>query len=143
VKSAFLLYFQPMVRRRMIKLTALFVVAFICLNAGGAMCVAYCQTFNVTAEPEHCPLKKLSNHCDKANESDLSAAASIGTGESDCCTMTVSFLAESWLASTFRDQTSASLKGSRLVLIIAALLHLTGASTASSTGSSRFRAYSA
>lgn len=72
------------------KATALFVIAFICLNAGGTMCVAYCQTFDIAAEPEHCPLKKLSEHCDKGEANTHSVA---NTGEFDCCPMTVSFFA--------------------------------------------------
>jgi hypothetical protein len=83
-----------MVRRRAaIKITALFVIAFICLNAGGAMCIGYCQTFDITAEPEHCPLKKLSEHCDKTGETDHSYTSLVSGSEIDCCPMAVSFFA--------------------------------------------------
>src|SRR5687767_13736630 len=73
-----------------VRLTALFVVAFICLNAGGAMCVAYCQSFDVAAEEEHCPLKKLSEHCDGADDDQKPFAASFVSHSADCCPMTVS-----------------------------------------------------
>ena len=73
-----------------IRFLALFVVAFICLNAGGALCVGYCQTFEVAAEEaEHCPLKKATHHCDTDKGS--TDAIAIGSNEMDCCPMTVSF----------------------------------------------------
>ena len=77
------------------KILALFVVAFVCLNAGGAVCVTYCQSFELAAdEAEHCPLKKTEDHCDKtaASEPDSDAIA-LGSDEFDCCPMTVSFFA--------------------------------------------------
>ena len=76
------------------KLTALFVTAFICLNAGGAFCVAYCQEFVAAAEAEHCPLQKKSEHCDKnkTRHSD-SNALDASNGEMDCCPLTVSLFA--------------------------------------------------
>ncbi len=45
------------------RLLSLFVVAFLCLNAGGLLCLAYCsQSFQ--AKADHCPLKKKdSAHC--------------------------------------------------------------------------------
>lgn len=76
-----------------IKLTALFLVAFVCLNAGGALCVGYCQSFDVKAETEHCPLQKLSDHCDKAQDNKNPSAAYLGYHSPDCCPMTVSFFA--------------------------------------------------
>ena len=75
------------------KLIAFFVVAFICLNAGGAMCVAYCQTFEFTPEPEHCPLKRLSGDCHKAKVDDRTLHFSAEGNNTDCCPMTVSFVA--------------------------------------------------
>jgi hypothetical protein len=79
--------------RQIRKLTSIFVVAFICLNAGGAVCVAYCQTFDIAAaESEHCPLKKISNDCDGDDEQASDSATVLGD-ELDCCPMTVSFFA--------------------------------------------------
>lgn len=77
-------------RRIQIKLFAVFVMAFVCLNASGAACVAYCETFEVTAETEHCPLKKLSEDCDKTNEP-TPQSISLDSHEIDCCPMSVSF----------------------------------------------------
>ncbi len=73
---------------------ALFVVAFVCLNAGGGACVAYCQTMAAAAETEYCPLKKKSKHCDKATDVvSESQASSLASYEFDYCPMTVSLLA--------------------------------------------------
>jgi hypothetical protein len=79
-----------------IKLVAAFVIAFVCMNAGGAVCVAYCQSFEIAAieAPEHCPLKKAGSHCDKAGEGeDKRDSIATQAGELDCCPMTVSFFA--------------------------------------------------
>ncbi len=79
-------------QRTHIRIAALFVVAFICLNAGGAACVAYCQTFDLATEPaDHCPLKKSSEHCDRENNGP--SFAELGSHDLDCCPMTVSFFA--------------------------------------------------
>lgn len=78
-------------KRVQTKVIALFVVAFICLNAGGAMCVAYCQTFDMAEESgDHCPLKKK-EHCD--SHSDNPSFATLNDHGLDCCPMTVSFFA--------------------------------------------------
>jgi hypothetical protein len=77
------------------KLIAVFLVAFVCLNAGGAMCVAYCQSAleKVSASTEHCPLKKKADHCDPDLTEEAGATAnSFGSNEIDCCPMTVSFI---------------------------------------------------
>ena len=46
---------------------SLFVVAFLCLNAGGVLCLTYCgQAFQ--AKADHCPLKKqAASHCPHSN----------------------------------------------------------------------------
>jgi hypothetical protein len=77
----------------LVRFIAIFVTAFICLNAGGAMCVAYCQGLGEPAETEHCPLQKASHHCDKAKAESDPSAESIGSHFDDCCPMTVSFFA--------------------------------------------------
>lgn len=72
---------------------ALFVTVFVCLNGAGAACVAYCQTMDEPRETaDHCPLRKLSEHCDKEGEESGPSIAVEG-GETDCCPMTVSFFA--------------------------------------------------
>jgi|SRR5687767_5679218 len=102
-----------------IKIIALFVVAFICLNAGGAMCVSYCQTFDAAGEGEHCPLKKTSEHCDGQSEhqSDL---ASLGSHNLDCCPMTVSFFAAPIEKSSFTFDSPAP----ALAQLTAGFVHL-------------------
>ncbi|HKP69540.1 MAG TPA: hypothetical protein VJV05_09665 [Pyrinomonadaceae bacterium] len=70
----------------------MFVVAFICLNAGGAVCVAYCQSMLQAADSaEHCPLKKTDSHCNKKSNLESDATA-IGGDEIFCCSVTVGFL---------------------------------------------------
>jgi len=72
---------------------ALFVTVFVCLNGAGAACVAYCQTMDAPEQTaDHCPLKKLSEHCDKAGGESRSQA-SAQSSDFDCCPMTVSFFA--------------------------------------------------
>ena len=78
------------------KLIAIFLVAFVCLNAGGALCVAYCQSSFEAAQEQkdHCPLTKKAGHCDPEQQMrDGNRFASIGSSEIDCCPMTVSFIA--------------------------------------------------
>lgn len=77
-------------KRAKTKIVALFVVAFICLNATGAVCVAYCRSFVIGTLTEHCPLEKTSKHCDKTKQGG-SHSISLGNVDSDCCPMTVSF----------------------------------------------------
>ena len=71
------------------RFTALFVVAFVCLNAGGVVCVAYCKGFDRKAEKEHCPLQKLSKHCNKVKDQ-YKGSNAINTPdcEMDCCPFT-------------------------------------------------------
>ena len=78
-----------------IRLLALFVIAFICLNAGGAVCVAYCQSFEVAVtEHDQCPLNQLENHSGKSENDEAGHdSVSADSGELDCCPMTVSFFA--------------------------------------------------
>jgi hypothetical protein len=77
-----------------LRLTTVFVVAFICLNAGGAACVAFCQSLDSATQTEHSPLEKLSKHCNKAkNRASDSGAIVTTTGEADCCPFTISFVA--------------------------------------------------
>lgn len=76
-----------------IRLLAVFVVAFICLNAAGTACVAYCRSFDLTAaQSDHCPLERPAHHCDGSDESERKASIDVSTGEMDCCPMTLSFV---------------------------------------------------
>jgi hypothetical protein len=75
-----------------IRLIAVFLVAFVCLNASGAACVAYCQT-SETAFLDHPPPKKNSKHCEPQSDAPESPSVNFSAGESaDCCPMTVSFV---------------------------------------------------
>ena len=77
------------------KLLAMFVALFVCLNAGGALCVAYCTSFEIASdETEHCPLKKTEEHCNKQVQGEPERTSlNLATGEVDCCPMAVSFFA--------------------------------------------------
>ena len=78
------------------RLIAIFLVAFVCLNAGGALCVAYCQSsFEAAHEQnDHYPLNKKAGHCDpEQQDRDSQNFAAVGSSELDCCPMTVSFIA--------------------------------------------------
>ncbi|MEQ1762080.1 MAG: hypothetical protein ABL984_02935 [Pyrinomonadaceae bacterium] len=85
-----------MVQTRSLKVRflSLFVTVFICLNGAGAACVAYCQsTMDAPEESaDHCPLKKLSGHCNKEGENPSPSFSKNGS-DADCCPMTVSFFA--------------------------------------------------
>lgn len=93
-----------------VKLIAIFLVAFVCLNAGGSICVAYCQAAleTLAASKDRCPLKKKASHCDpgKADSNDL-AADSIGSDKIDCCTMPVSFIGAPVEKRVFSFETAA------------------------------------
>lgn len=68
---------------------ALFVTVFVCLNAAGAACIAYCQTMDAPAETAvHCPLKRAALDC-----AGQGSFAAIEGHQLDCCPMTVSLLA--------------------------------------------------
>lgn len=77
--------------RRTSKVLAIFLVAFVCLNAGGAMCLAYCETFEV-AEADHCPLSKPKIHCDSSIEPPADTDQ-IGGNAMDCCQLPIAFFA--------------------------------------------------
>lgn len=84
---------------RKIRFLALFVVAFLCLNAAGAVCVAYCRGFAMAGEvADHHPQEKpLSRHCDHSSakgKSESGRTISVDK-KADVCPMTVSFLAAS------------------------------------------------
>jgi hypothetical protein len=78
-----------------IKLLTAFLVAFVCLNAGGSVCAVYCQAFGETgAKAGHCPLKKADGHCGATEQKrSRSNSAALKVGRLDCCPMMVGFLA--------------------------------------------------
>lgn len=76
------------------KLTAFFITAFVCLNAGGALCLGYCQTFDISAGSELSSLEKGAEHCDKKHlADDSSSSIGVAPTEMDCCPVAISFFA--------------------------------------------------
>jgi hypothetical protein len=73
------------------KFAAAFLLLFVCLNAGGAVCVAYCRSVVLNAKSDHCPLAKQERHCDKTKLSEDNGPALAAT-KFDCCPMLVSFV---------------------------------------------------
>ena len=73
---------------------SLFVVAFLCLNAGGVLCLAYCATPSKAAS-DHCPLKKkTSEHCNHSNNKEqASESVAFKANTVTCCIMPVSIFA--------------------------------------------------
>ncbi len=93
------------------KFLSLFLVAFVCLNAGGALCVAYCQSsIEASHVPkDHCPLKKKAEHCDPGQQKqDIQEIAKVGGSQADCCPMTVSFIAAPIEKSSFSVKAPAT-----------------------------------
>ena len=76
------------------KQISLFVLLFLCLNAGGVLCLTYCGQA-VQAANEHCPLPKQTDHCDRAKQSTAPSAESksVEARAANCCSMPVSFFA--------------------------------------------------
>jgi hypothetical protein len=95
-----------------IKVLAVFLVAFVCLNAGGFVCVAYCQTAlsSVGEEQDHCPLKKKSSHCDPGMTADVpDVSDSAGTNKVECCRMAFSFIAAPLEKRTFAAEVTQAI----------------------------------
>ena len=96
------------IHSKKIRLAALFVVTFICLNAGGAVCVAYCQSMmQAEATAEHCPLKKSDSHCNKKSNVETPGATAIAGDEIFCCSVSVGFLPAP-IEKSFRFVTAAA-----------------------------------
>ena len=76
-----------------IRFTALFIVAFICLNAGGALCVAYCRSEGPSPGKAHPTPEQTSHHCGKSGGPKKEPVDSVALTDNrlDCCPMTVSF----------------------------------------------------
>ena len=73
------------------KFVAAFLLLFVCMNGGGAVCAAYCRSVVLNASPDHCPLAKKERHCDRAAPEKGSETA-LAAGEVECCPMIVSFI---------------------------------------------------
>ena len=73
------------------KFLAAFLLLFVCMNAGGAVCVAYCRSVVLNAAGAHCPLANKGRHCDRTTKAE-SDEPSISASKFDCCPMIVSFI---------------------------------------------------
>lgn len=77
-----------------IKFLAAFLVTFVGLNAGSALCVGYCRAFILkAAAAEHCPLATLNDHCKKASRATSEGNAIDSVRPAQCCPMIAGFIA--------------------------------------------------
>jgi hypothetical protein len=79
------------------KLLSIFVLTFLCLNAGGAVCLAYCQGASAHIEKkDDCPLAKKSADCPHASHGQMpmqSDKAPIAEANSvTCCSLAINVL---------------------------------------------------
>jgi hypothetical protein len=76
------------------KLISLFVIVFLCMNAGAILCLAYCGQA-MKASAEHCPLQKASAHCphSKTRHTTQSSNPSWEGSSVKCCVLPVSVFA--------------------------------------------------
>ena len=80
------------------KLLSLFVLTFLCLNAGGAVCLAYCQAgqSHKIETAEHCPLPANTAHCPHHAERPAEPAENTDSASSNavqCCTLAINLFA--------------------------------------------------
>ncbi|PYS88619.1 MAG: hypothetical protein DMF62_09375 [Acidobacteria bacterium] len=77
-----------------VKFLAAFIVTFVGLNAGGALCIGYCRAFVIEAAAnQHCPLAKLNDHCKKAKQTTSESNAINSVRPAQCCPMIAGFIA--------------------------------------------------
>ena len=81
-------------RRINTKLISLFVIAFLCMNAGAILCLAYCGQA-MKASAEHCPLQKAAAHCphSKTRQTTPTSNPSWEASSVKCCVLPVSVFA--------------------------------------------------
>lgn len=81
-------------RRINTKLISLFVISFLCLNAGAILCLAYCGQA-MKAKADHCPLQNAASHCphSKTQKTPTSSNPSIERTSVSCCVLPVSIFA--------------------------------------------------
>ncbi|QYO67648.1 hypothetical protein [Leptolyngbya sp. 7M] len=77
-----------------LKLVSIFLIAFVCLNGIGALCVAYCQAFESEqqATAPHCPRGEAMEIHREASTEDLSSSFAAHSERLDCCPLTVTFV---------------------------------------------------
>src|SRR5437762_8351684 len=71
------------------RLLAFFVVAFLCLNAGAFLCLAYCGKA-MAAAAENCPLKKAGvSHCPHSQTANRKNDESFAGSSVTCCVLPI------------------------------------------------------
>ena len=78
------------------RILAIFVLAFLCLNVGGAFCLTYCSQLILASETASSDDAHLSEHCRQAKreaEEKNRDSSRIDAGEASCCMMPVSMFA--------------------------------------------------
>lgn len=78
--------------RKNVRSLSLFVLAFLCLNIGGVLCLARCAR-PASSMAEHCPMKAHSDHCNRTKESQKTGTENIRAEahRATCCSLPVSF----------------------------------------------------
>ena len=75
------------------KLISVFVVVFLCLNAGAFLCLAHCNNA-VAASTDHCPLKKAAaSNCHRSKTAENRDNESFNGTSIACCMMPVGVFA--------------------------------------------------
>src|SRR3982751_5126924 len=74
-----------------IKLVTFFILAFLCLNVGGAVCLAYCQSgVAMQAAKDHCPLHKADADCHSKKDAQKSSDQfAVEANSVTCCTLAI------------------------------------------------------
>ena len=77
------------------KTIALFVLAFLCLNVAGALCLTYCTQIAMAAAPVAGDDSHLSEHCRRANKEaqEKNQSLSVNANAPSCCMLPVSLFA--------------------------------------------------
>lgn len=74
------------------RILAAFVLAFLCLNVGGVLCLTYCTQIAMAAAPAVADDSHLSDHCRKAKqtaEENNKDSSRLQAGEASCCMLPV------------------------------------------------------
>jgi hypothetical protein len=95
-------------RQATLKLISLFVLAFLCLNAGGFLCLTYCGQI-VKAKADSCPLKAAAHHCPHSQApAKTTGDHSASAGSISCCTMPIGMIAPAPLETKTRVDVPAA-----------------------------------
>ncbi|MEP6787583.1 MAG: hypothetical protein ABJB40_04075 [Acidobacteriota bacterium] len=86
--------FAMRLTRTTTRFLSLFVVAFLCLNPGAVLCLAYCS-HNVQVSAIHCPLKKAGADCPHSRSKTTASkdTSSFDTDSAKGCVMPVNIIA--------------------------------------------------